>query len=180
MQTNFKKEKMKNLVKCIIVISLVAFSFNVNAQTKAKFGHIDSQELLDAMPGKDSAQIIMEKYQKELESQLEAMQKELETKYNQYMAEQDNITELIKKTKVQELQDLQSRIEQFQTDAQKQFKEKEESLLKPIVDQAKAAIEKVAKDNKYTYIFDSGIGVLLYKEDADDILPLVKKELGIE
>jgi len=122
----------------------------------------------------------MEKYQKELESQLEAMQKELETKYNQYMAEQDNITELIKKTKVQELQDLQSRIEQFQTDAQKQFKEKEESLLKPIVDQAKAAIEKVAKDNKYTYIFDSGIGVLLYKEDADDILPLVKKELGIE
>ncbi len=171
---------MKNLLKCIIIISLVAFSFSVNAQTKAKFGHIDSQALLDAMPGKDTAQIIMEQYQKELESQLEAMQKELETKYNQYMADQDNVTELIKKTKVQELQDLQARIEQFQTDAQKQFKEKEASLLKPIVDQAKAAIEKVAKDNKYTYVFDSGIGVLLYKEDADDILPLVKKELGIE
>ncbi|MFC2096669.1 OmpH family outer membrane protein [Bacteroidota bacterium] len=49
------------------------------------------------------------------------------------------------------------------------------------MDKAQAAIEKVAKANGFTYVFDLGAGGLLYFSDQSiDILPLVKKELGIE
>ena len=171
---------MKNLQKILLVLLFVSFTVGVDAQTKPKFGHIDSQELLKLMPGKDSAKIVIDKFRKELENQLMAMQSELETKYNSYLTERDSLTPLIQQIREKEIQDLQARIEQFQSDATKLFQNKEESLLQPIIDKAKAAIEKVAKDNKYTYVFDSGVGVLLYKEDSDDILPLVKKELGLE
>ena len=62
----------------------------------------------------------------------------------------------------------------------KLLEERQEALLKPIVDRAKKAIEEVGKENGYTYIFDSGIGTVLYSQDSDDIMPLVKKKLGLK
>jgi hypothetical protein len=38
----------------------------------------------------------------------------------------------------------------------------------------------VAKENKYTYIVNAIEDILLFSEPADDILPLVKKKLGIQ
>lgn len=170
---------MKNLQKFLVIVLFVSFTIGVNAQTKPKFGHIDSQELLKLMPGKDTAKIVLDAFRIELETQLDAMNNEYKSKVQIYTNDEPNLTPLIKQVRVKEIQDLQARIEQFQADASELFQDKEEALLQPIIDKAKAAIEKVAKENKYTYIFDSGVGVLLYKEDSDDILPLVKKELGI-
>lgn len=168
--------------KRIIILSIIALFFGVNtfAQTKIKLGHIDSMELLKQMPGRDSAQKILENYSKTLEKQITAMQTELENKYNDYVANQATMSQLIQQTKMKELQDLQSRIEAFQTSAQKDLQEKEKELIQPIIDKAKKAIEETAKENGYTYIFDSSVGVLLYYENSDDIMALVKKKLGIK
>ncbi len=170
---------MKNLTKTVIILFLVAFSTATFAQVKQKFGHIDSNELLKLMPGRDSATAKIQAYSKTLETQLKGMQSELESKYNDYQANADKFTDLIKQTKQKELQDIQARIEAFQTSAQDDLQKKQEELLKPIIDKAKAAIEKVAKDNQFTYIFDAGLGVLLYSDPTQDILPLVKKEMGL-
>jgi outer membrane protein len=132
------------------------------------------------MPGRDSAMQKMQDYQKSLENQLKAMQNELETKYTDFTANQATMSELIKQTKQKELQDLNGRIEAFQTSAQQDLQNKEQEVLKPIVDKAKKAIEDVAKENGYTYIFDAGVGVLLYNDGSDNILPLVKKKIGIK
>ena len=75
---------------------------------------------------------------------------------------------------------MRARIEESQSNAQKLLEERQEALLKPIVDRAKKAIEEVGKENGYTYIFDSGIGTVLYSQDSDDIMPLVKKKLGLK
>jgi outer membrane protein len=157
----------------------VVFTTASFAQVKQKFGHIDSNELLKLMPGRDSATAKITAYSKTLETQLKGMQGELESKYGDYQANKDNWTDLIKQTKEKELQDIQARIEAFQQSAQDDLEKKQNELLKPIIDKAKAAIEKVAKDNQFTYIFDAGLGVLLYSDPTQDILPLVKKELGL-
>ena len=60
-----------------------------------------------------------------------------------------------------------------------QWIEKEKELLDPILRKAQSAIDEVAKDGKYTYILDSGSGALLYSKESEDILPKVKKELGL-
>jgi len=170
---------MKKVTRVLIILALVGFTVSSYAQKKQKFGHIDSNELLKLMPGRDSAMAKIQAYSKTLETQIKGMQSELETKYQDYLANEKDMTDLIKQTRQKELQDIQARIEDFQKSAQDDLEKKQNELLKPIIDKAKAAIEKVAKDNQYTYIFDAGLGVLLYTDPSEDIMPMVKKELGL-
>ena len=103
-----------------------------------------------------------------------------ETQVNNYLAKKDQLSELIRKSKESDIQKMGERIETFQANAQKLLEDRQEELLKPIVDRAKAAIEEVGKENGYTYIFDAGVGTVLYSQDSDDIMPLVKKKLGLK
>lgn len=164
----------------LLFVALFATGTSVMAQKNIKLGHINSNELMQIMPGRDSAQSALEKEVAELEETLKTMQSELEKRYNDYQAGQAGWSDLIKQTKQSELQDMGSRIEQFQKNAQKQLQDREAELLKPIIERARKAIEDVAKENGFTYIFDTGVGTLLYQQDSDDIMPLVKKKLGLK
>lgn len=165
-------KKMKN----IILVAAVLLSTAVFGQ---KLGHINSNELLLAMPERASVENNIKKYAQDLEAQLGTMTKEYQAKVQTYQANEATMTDAIKQDKIKEITNLEERIAEFQQSAQKDLQQKEETLLKPIIDKAKKAIEDVAKENNYTYIFDSGVGVLLYQKDSDDIMPLVKKKLGL-
>ena len=145
-----------------------------------QIGHINSNDLMQIMPGRDSAQTILQQEVAGLEEQLKSMQSEMEKRYNEYMEKQSGWTELIRNTKQRELQDMGTRIQEFQENAQKQLQQREQDLLKPIIDRAKKAISDVAAEGGYTYILDSGSAGVLYSQDSDDIMPLVKKKLGLK
>ena len=164
----------------VALVAMLAFGGNAMAQKTIKLGHINSNDLMQIMPGRDSAQTALQKEVEELQADMEAMKKEYETKVNDYMAKRDQLSELIRKSKESDLQAMASRIEEFQANAQKLLEERQEALLKPIIDRAKKAIEEVGKENGYTYIFDAGVGAVLYSQDSDDIMPLVKKKLGLK
>jgi outer membrane protein len=171
---------MKNIVKILTIVAvIIAFSSASNAQNALKIGHIDFNTLIAAMPGVDSVKIKLQKYQQTLTDQLDAMRAEFENKYLDYQSQASSMSDLIKQTKEKELQDLQGRIDGFQTKAQQDLQAKQQELLQPIVDKAKAAIKEVAKENKYTYVVNSIEDVVLYKEPSDDVMELVKKKLGI-
>ena len=161
----------------LIAACLFAFGGNAVAQKNIKLGHINSQELLQIMPGRDTAQATLQKEAAEIESTLKTMQSELERISNEFMQKQAEWTELIRNTKRSEIQDMQTRIQAFYENAQKQLQEREAELTKPIVDRAKKAIEDVAREGGYTYIFDGA--TLLYSQDSEDIMPQVKKKLGL-
>ena len=141
---------------------------------------MNREELMQIMPGRDSAQAALQKDIEDLQAEMETMKKEYENRVNDYLAKKDQLSELIRKTKESDLQAMGARIEEFQQNAQKQLEERQEALLKPIIDRAKKAIEDVGKENGYTYIFDAGVGAVLYSQDSDDIMPLVKKKLGLK
>lgn len=163
-----------------IMVCLLAFGGSTMAQKNTKFGHINSNDLMQIMPGRDSAQTVLQGEVAELEETLKSMQAEAEKRYNDYVANQAGWTELIRQTKQREIQDMAARIEEFQQNAQKQLQEREAELLKPIIDRAKKAIADVAKEGGYTYIFDTGTAAVLYDEGGDDIMPQVKKKLGLK
>lgn len=165
-----------------IVAALIIAVFSIStavSQTKPKFAHIDSQELLEVMPEKAAADKQLEDFAKQLETQLTAMTKEWETKIQDYRANEAVMSDIIAQTKAEEIQNLEQRIQAFQQNAQQSLGKKEAEVYQPILDKARAAIEKVATDNEFSYVFDRSSGSLLYQPDADDILPLVKAELGI-
>ena len=84
---------------------------------------------------------------------------------------------MIKKTKQDELQSLQTRIQDFNQQAQMDYQKKSAELTAPIVEKAKKAIEAVAKENGYKYVLDTSSGTVLFSEQSEDILIAVKKKL---
>lgn len=171
---------MKKLVKLTAFVIMAFCAMNVNAQSKLKLGHINSDSLLKLMPGRDSAYAKIQNEVKTYQTQYQAMQTEYETKSQDYQTNLATMSALIKSTKEAELQDLQQRMEKFQTSAQEALQKKQTELLQPIIDKAKKAIEDVAKENGYSYVFDSALGSLLYMGGGEDIMPLVKKKLNIK
>jgi outer membrane protein len=164
-----------------IALFMVFFlGINATAIAQNKFGHIDTNELLGMMPGREAAQQELERYARELETQFTTMQREFQTKYQDYLENQESFSQLIRQSRERELTSLQERIMEFQESAQEDLLAKENELLQPIVEKARNAIEEVAKENGYTYVFDRSMGVLLYSEPSDDIMPKVKTKLGIQ
>lgn len=165
------------IVLMLVVLAMTTASF---AQKGAKIGHINSNDLLTAMPEKAAVQKDLEAHANELRATLDAMRKEYEMKVADFQSKQDVMTDIIKQTKVKEITDLEKRITDFQQTAEADLQKKEGELLNPIIEKAKEAINAVAKENGYTLILDSSVGVVLYSIEGDDILPLVKKKLGME
>ncbi|HYH56734.1 MAG TPA: OmpH family outer membrane protein, partial [Anseongella sp.] len=92
---------------------------------------------------------------------------------------ESSMADAIKQTKEKELQDLNQRIQQFQVKSQQDYMKKQNELMAPILKKAEDAIKAVAAEGKFTYVFDTSNSGLLVKPDGDNILPLVRKELGL-
>lgn len=142
-----------------------------------KIAHLSLDSLVSGMPETKIAKEQAQNYLKDLEKTMMSMEQELQSKYNDYLANEATMSDLVKRTKQEELQSLQKRIEDFRAQAQQDYQAKYQLLINPILDKAKKAIEMVAKESGYKYVLDSSAGFILYSEPADDILPLVKKKL---
>ena len=165
-------------MKKLILVSFLAF-LSISTIGQNKFGYIDSSELLSIMPEKKTAETVLQDFAKSLESQLSAMQGEYQASVQDYQTNEATYTDLVKQDKIAEIQGLEQRIQAFQQNAQNALQQKEQELLEPILSKARTAIEDVAKEGKFTYIFDSSMGSILYAEESENIMALVKKELGL-
>ncbi|MEI7724080.1 MAG: OmpH family outer membrane protein [Bacteroidota bacterium] len=172
---------MKKLVKFFAAVALIiGCSFASQAQNPVKIGYIDFNTLLAAMPGIDSVKIKLQTYQKALTDQMDAMKAEFESKYQDYQSQAASMSDLIKQTKEKELSDLQGRIDAFQQKASQDLQSKQQELVAPFIEKAKVAIKEVAKENKFTYILNAIEDVVIYKDETDDVMSLVKKKLAIQ
>ena len=121
----------------------------------------------------------MQTFAKSLESQLQAMTAELQQSYQEYQANEATYTDLVKQDKVTEITGLEQRIQAFQQNANEALIAKEKELLEPILEKARNAIEDVASEGNYTYIFDKSVGSILYAQESENILDKVKKKLNL-
>ena len=145
-----------------------------------KIGWIISSDLLAAMPEKVKADSDISKYARDFQTQIESMMKEYQTKGQAFQASEKTMSEPIKEVKMKEIQDLQNRIETIQQSAKEKVNQKQQDLYQPILDKAEKAINAVAKEKGFDYIFDRNGGTLLFGRDSDNILQLVKAKMGIK
>ena len=144
-----------------------------------KFGYIDSQELLMLMPERKTAETEVANFAKSLEAQLGSMTAEYQESVQEYQANEATYDDLVKQDKIAEITGLEQRIQAFQQNAQQSLQTKEQELLEPILSKARKAIEDVATEGNFTYIFDKSTGSILYAKESENVLPLVKKKLGL-
>jgi outer membrane protein len=165
-----------NKLKTLVLFALLAFSLPAGAQ---KIAHINFDSLVSVMPETKTATEVAQSYLKGLQDEIIAMQNELETKYKKYMEDEPNLSELVKKSQMESLQQLQARIQDFQQQAAEDYKRKQEELTRPIFEKAKKAVDAVAKEMGYKYVLDTSPSnnTVLYFDGSDDIFIAVKKKL---
>jgi len=171
---------MKKMFK-VLFLGIALFVMSGVAQAQVKIAHVNTAEILDAMPDKAKAEKDLEKYYGELQSQLQTMAQEYQTKMQDYEANQATMSNLVKQSKEKEIIDIQNRIQQFQANAESEFESKRAELLKPILDKIQTAINAVGKEKGYTYMLDLATGAAVYvSDDAVDATKDVKAKLGIK
>ena len=173
---------MKRFISIAVLIIVIALAGQSAIAQSFKFGHINSDELIQTMPEYDSATVKLEKYRKELVNALELMSVELNTKNEAYQKESKNLSDIVKQTKEQELIDMNKRIQDFQANAQTQLQNKQTEVFQPIYVKVDKAIKDVGKENGFFYVFDVAKGALLYFDDTKSInvMALVKTKLGLK
>ena len=168
--------------KSIVAVIVAVFAFAGSISAQQKLGHINSVEVLQAMP--EFAQM-----QKDLQKQKETYSKALEGMYADYQKKQAELQEKSKdktipdaivETLVQDLQQTQQRIQDFESKINDELQKMQQEKLKPVNDKYIKAVKEVAVANGYAYVLDiaSG-GVAYYPEGQNDVTDLVMKKLGI-
>jgi outer membrane protein len=131
------------------------------------------------MPERKTAEDEVQNFAKSLEAQLSSMTAEYNQSIQEYQANEATYNDLQKQDKESEITNLQQRIQAFQQSAQQSLQKKEQELLEPILNKARKAIEDVAIEGNYTYIFDKSIGSILYAKESENVIDLVKKKLKL-
>jgi len=168
---------MKRIIGIAALVILVATA----AQSQnLKFGHVNSDELIQALPEFDTASVQLENFRQELINALELMQVELNNKSDAYNKASKNLTEVVRQTKEQELIDLNRRIQDFQSNAQEQLQNKQIELFQPIYNKVDKVIKNVGKENGFVYIFNIGSTLYVDETKSVNVLPLAKAKLGLK
>lgn len=178
---------MKNLLTAAVVLLafvLMSVKFGEVQQTpkQVRFGHIDMTEILKDMPQLKQARAKMDAERKSALKNLEAKSKQIEIKYAAAMqkAQAGQLTQVEQKQVEQELMQMQQNLAQEEQLLTENYVNKEKALLEPIQKKIDKAINEVATEKGYRFIFDSSKnGFVLYGRDSDDVMKYVKPKLGM-
>lgn len=168
--------------KTVLAVLTAVFAFAGTASAQQKIGHINSMEVLQAMPE-------FKQMTTDLQKQKDSYSKALEGMYGDYDKKQKELQSLsqdkatpdpIIESKIQELQDLQKRIQDFEAKVNEDLQKAQQDKLKPINEKYLKAVKDVATGNGYSYIIDIIQGaVAYYPEGQNDVTDLVLKKLGL-
>ena len=161
----------------LILCAAMLFPIFAGAQSH-KIGIVDSQKVLSEMPEMKSMQSELDNLAKKYEDTLVQLQKEFQTKYQDFVKEQETMVESIKSRKQQELEDLSKRIQDLNNVAQQDMQKKQVELFAPIQTKLREAINKVGNDGGSTYIMDAS-QMLYVGNGSEDVTSLVKSKLGL-
>ncbi len=170
---------MKQL-KSILIVAIVFLGTQVSV-AQSKVAHIDVSLLMKDYPAMINARAQFEKVQKSYDTEYNTMVQEFQTKMKKYQTEAENgtATDAMNESRAKEMQDMESRIKLYSENARKELQQKEIDLLKPVMEKAQEAIQKVAKAKGVNYVLDAtSPGTILFVEGGIDLLDDVKKELG--
>lgn len=169
---------MKRTIK-ITLLALAMVFMTQATYAQAKFGYINSLELLTKMPDVKAADKRIADFYAGKEVKLKQYQSEFDAKYVEVQKMADELSEASLEAELKVLASLQNRIDQYRSSASDELATKRQTEYAPIVEKATKAVQDVAKENGYTYIFDNANATIIYAPEGDNILNLVMTKLGI-
>lgn len=151
---------------------------SAQAQTQ-KLGYINVIDVVSLMPEAQKIQTSLEKYQTDsLQPRFNYTLSEFQRKDSMVNGKDSLKTPAAARAKMrEEMQQDVYELQNWQQISQQLIQQKRDQLLEPIYTKAYQAVQQVAKENGYTYVFTKD--ALLVAPPADDMLPLVAKKLNL-
>ena len=169
------------MFKKIAIALVCALPLNFMVAQETKLGHVNTQEILVAMPERATIEKKLSDLQSEMEKELVKMREEYTKKIKEYQEKQATMPETIKLARQSEITEMEQRITTFQQTASTDLQKKQQELFAPVIDKVKKAINEVGAENKYLYIFDVSAQSIIYQSpNSNDLSALVKKKLGLD
>ena len=169
----------KRIFITLFVLTSIIGGSTIKAQSNIAF--VNTIDIINSLPDKVSATNRLNTINQNYRQELQIMQNEYNKKYSDFITYQDNLAESIKLRRMQELTDLENRIQNFTKLAQKDIEEHEQLLLDPIKQKVNNAIEAVGIEQNFTVIYDlDDSGIVFVSPSAVNANALVKSKLGVK
>ncbi|MEO6456117.1 MAG: OmpH family outer membrane protein [Ginsengibacter sp.] len=167
---------MKKFITLALIIGTVLGSANISQAQK--IGYLSADEIIVLMPEAAKVDTQLNEYQQSLYLNAQEMQATLNEAVQKFYADSGKMTVSMKEVKRTELQKQVQELSGMEQKIQNQFEQKRQELSLPIQRKLQGAIQEVAKENGYSYVFPRE--ALLVMPPADDIGSLVKKKLSLK
>ena len=169
-------KKLRFLLVIIPILIVINSTFG-----QVKIGWINSQVIMDKLPEAQEAQRQLDNMVTEWQNELAKMQNEWQRKFEEYDKKKLILTEQGRAEAERQLQDLDKKIVEYRNRKFGQNGElfqKQNELMKPVQDKIFKAIQDVAKEEGYDYVFDkSGDIMLMYTNDKYDLTNIVLEKV---
>lgn len=163
------------------LFSLVLVFFALTSGFGQQFGHVNFGNLLSLMPGTNAAQAQLDTLNNQLLRKGRRMIIDLNAEYEEVRGKVDELTPIQLREIEARLQKKQQDIAEYERQIPVQLDRERQKLLGPLIEQARSAIDAVAKEKGMKMVFDSSLfNALLFTEESSDLLPAVKAKLGIQ
>lgn len=167
-------------MKKFLVIAMALMPLMLMAQ--AKIGIVNSQQLFDLMPEKVAAEAQLKALSDRYHAEYQMLQGEFDKKYADYqtVVADASMPETIKERRVQELQESDKKMREFERRAAEDIAAQRTALTQPITDKVQAAIRTAGEQGNFDLVLDTAVTPVAYTGPATiDITPMVKAILGL-
>lgn len=154
---------------------MVALPMLASAQ---KFGTVNANEIIPAMPEFTEAQQTIAAASKQYEDEFAKLQDEINKLYGEFQQLAADTPDSIKERRMQDIQDRSNKAQQFAQTAQQDLERQQAQLMAPIQEKLTNAIKAVGANNGFTMIFPAEVPAYV-STDVVDVTPMVKTQLGI-
>lgn len=171
------------MMKMILAVGGMLFLASACAPGQVKIGHMSSEAVMKQLPDAQDAQKQLDALVVEWQSELNRMQKEFQSKLDEYDKKKLIMTEQRRAEAEREMRELDQRIVDYRNRKFGQNGElfvKQNELMKPVQDRVFKAIQEVATEEGFDYVFDkSGEILLMYANEKYDLTQSVLAKLKI-
>ena len=163
-------------MKKLILMLMLFAPMSMFAQ---KFGHLNSQQVMNDMPEFVKARGEIEATAKQYENDLKAMQDELQRKAQEYEKKKSTMNATKQKETEDELMKLNEKIRTAYNDNSQALQKAQQEKMQPITAKLVNAIQAVGKAGNYVYIMDITSGIPYISQTlSEDVTSKVKAELA--
>ncbi len=169
-------------VSMLIIAAAFIFMLSaVDSFSQTKVGYIDSKRIIESMQESIDAKQRMDNLVGQWQAELKTLQDSLKSMKDDYDKKKLILTEQLRQQKETEIKEMETTVSNFRV--QKfgeggEYFTKQTEFMKPVYDKIFKAIETVAKDGNYDYVFDrSGDILLLYVNEAHDLTAKVSRAM---